>query len=185
MALPKRRKAMTESQVGENSQAALRLQYAQNTVVVSNTQATGVAPGVSPSAGNYQDLVLNTLTNPFAVSWISLGSNTFTLQPGTYEIEGSAPCQGENNNETAHKAKIRNITDSADALIGTAEYSNTQNFTPPITRSHIKGYITVTSPKSFKVQHRTQTAGSGSSFGRANNFGEVEVYVTLTIRKVA
>lgn len=179
MALPKRRKAMTESQVGENSKSDLRSDFAKNAVFVKDVKAHDTEGGTFTS-GSYQTRVLNTLENPSSVSWISLNSNQFTLQAGTYEIEGSAPCYQVGNN----RSRIRNITDGSTAIVGSVELAGLSSNTT--IRSLVKGTITITAPKVFEFQHicgtTVSTNGFGSRLGLAD--AEVEVYAQLRIAKV-
>lgn len=158
-------------------------------VIIKNVLSSGSNDDTTVAAG-YQQRKLNTLENPLGVSWASLASNQFTLQAGTYLIDGSFPATGENDTETNHKAKLRNFTDSTDAIIGTAELSSllvvgaTAGGTPSATRSLIQGSLVIVSAKTFEVQHQLSNTGSGTSFGFAATFGDSEVYAVLNITRI-
>lgn len=132
------------------------------------------------TSGAYQVRTLNTLENPQSVTWVSLNANQFTLQPGVYKIKASVPAHNVNR----HKAKLRNISDASDALIGTSQQNTTTS--PTTTDSIIIGTLTITSPKVYEIQHRCQTTGTTNGFGSASNWvGENEVYTVVEIEKVA
>lgn len=158
-------------------------------VFIKNVLSSGTTDD-TPVAAGYQQRRLNTLENPLTHGWVSLTTNQFTLQPGTYLLEGSFPASGENDLESLHKAKVRNVTDSSDAVIGTAELSSllvvgaTAGGTPTTTRSFVSGYITIATAKTFEIQHRIANVGSGASFGYGSGFGESEVHAVLKIRKI-
>jgi hypothetical protein len=113
------------------------------------------------------------------ISGASLGSNQITLPAGTYYIDASAPGHGVDT----HVAKLRNTTDAADTLIGTASIgSNSGDVTQ---RSFIAGRFTIAAPKVFEIQHRCLTTRTTNGFGNPCNFGVVEVYTDVRIWKVA
>jgi len=153
-----------------------------SSVFLKDIKPAGTAGGTF-SGGAWQTRVLNTIENAMSYSWISLASNQFTLQPGTYEIEASAPAQGVNQ----HQAKIRNITDGTDAIIGTSEYTTNANTGYVPTRSLVHGSITITSAKVFELQHRANSSYSANGFGEPSGMvtGLSEVYSIIKIRKLA
>ncbi len=105
----------------------------------------------------------------------SLSSNQFVLPAGTYRIKSKTPgyeCG-------SHQAKLRNITDNSDTLIGSSELSN--NSTGMITSSIICGEFTITGSKTFEIQHYSQYTGL---FGVACNFSVNEIYTQVEIWKL-
>ena len=136
------------------------------------------APSGTFSSGAYRTRDLNNLTGDS--SFVTLSSNQFTLEAGTYDIEGSAPASGSGGAIKSHKVKIRNISDSSDALIGTAENHNILTGSGQ-TRSFIFGQIVITSSKTFEVQHRCSASGA---FGIGAGFGDSEVYAQIKITKI-
>ena len=81
----------------------------------------------------------------------------------------------------AHVAKLVNITDTADTLIGTAETSPA--FGSP--RSFINGRFTIAAQKTFEIQHRCTNTKSTTGFGDAANVSVIEVYTDVMIWRVA
>lgn len=129
------------------------------------------------TAGAWQTRVLNTEASD-AGGLAALSSNQITLAAGTYECDISCPagvC-------AAHQAKLYNVTDAADVLIGTSEYTDTGNTT--YTRSRITGRFTIAASKALEVRHRCGTTKATDGLGRAANFGVDEVYAVARFWKV-
>ena len=141
---------------------------------VRDEKASGTGGGTFTS-GSFQTRTLNTsVTNE--ISGASLSSNQITLPSGTYFIFASAPAFRVNE----HKAKLRNITDSSDTIIGSNEYAYT--YADAGTRSFVIGRFTISAQKTFELQHRcSQTL----TFGQAVTYSVVEVYADVQIWKVA
>lgn len=145
------------------------------TAILKDIKTSGTAGGTFTS-GAWQTRTLNTLEGDN--SFVSLSSNQFTLSPGTYEIEAIAPGFVVGS----HTAKLRNITDSSDTLIGSsmsAQTSYNGNNT-----SNIYGVITITGSKTFEIQHRCQTTFGTSGFGTSSSFGVSEVYTQVKITRI-
>lgn len=133
--------------------------------------------GATFTAGSYVTRFLNTSEGDFGL-FGTLSGNQFTLEAGTYEISGLAPARNCNR----HKTKVRNITDSTDAIIGMGTYSySTPNNDG---ESKFQGVITISSSKTFEIQHRAETTSASNGFGIASGWGENEVYTTVKIRKL-
>tara|TARA_B110000503_G_C6792396_1_gene267795 strand:- start:13 stop:531 length:519 start_codon:yes stop_codon:yes gene_type:complete len=167
--------------------------------ILSESLATGVGTGKFESAllhvrdeksnntagggftsGSFQTRTLNTvMTNE--ISGASVATNQITLPSGTYFINASCPAVFVNQ----HKAKLRNITDSSDTLIGTSEFSANAIPDYVTTCSFVTGRFTIASAKNFELQHRCTTTRGGDGFGNASNFAVVEVYTDVQIWKVA
>lgn len=144
---------------------------------LSDVKASGTAGGTATS-GSYQTRTLNTLSDPTGIV-TSLASNQFTLPAGEYYIEASAPGLSVDY----HKAKIRNITDSTDALLGTTEYSlNTAAY--GTSSSKISGNIVISSAKVFELQHRVTFTKATFGFGGAASIGDNELFSIVKITKV-
>ena len=129
------------------------------------------------TAGAWRTRVLNTeVTDQPAAC--SLAANQFTLLAGTYIIYATAPGLRVDN----HKAKLRNITDGSDEIIGTSEFSNSGVYYAN-TVSIVSGLFTIASSKVFEIQHRCGTT-DGLGFGNAVNFNVIEVYTDVQLWKV-
>jgi hypothetical protein len=119
---------------------------------------------------------LNTVTAN-TIAGASLASNQITLPAGVYEVLASAPSGGISG-VVRHKLRLRNLTDST-SLIGTSELNNT---TSMYTRSVVEARFTITSAKTFALQH--YVTNNPSMGGEPVSSGEVEVYSTVLFRKV-
>jgi len=142
---------------------------------IVNQKASGTPEGAFTS-GAWRTRDLNTTIGNNTITGSSLSTNQFTLPSGTYRIFASAPTYAVNN----HKAKLRNITDSTDTLIGTSEISHSTN--DGATRSFVSGTFTIASQKTFELQHRCSTS---SFFGQASSFSVNEIYSTVELWKLA
>lgn len=143
--------------------------------VIKDVKPSGTSGGTFPN-GSYQTRVLNTISGS---GFASLnGSNQFTLQAGTYEIDGTAPAFQVDQ----HRAKVRNITDGTDAILGTSEYS--RSIYNGYYSSRFKGTITITESKTFEIQHRGTLPQATTGFGVPSGFGDDETYTQVTIRKL-
>jgi hypothetical protein len=108
----------------------------------------------------------------------SLASNQFVLPKGSYYIEASAPAYQTDS----HRTRIRNITDSTTALLGSSELGGSA--TVAQSRSLIFGQITITSSKTFELQHYTQTAKATTGLGANTGSGENNVFSIVKITKI-
>lgn len=144
---------------------------------ISDVKTANTSGGTFTS-GSFVTRTLNTLSDPASIV-TSLTSNQFVLAAGTYYFDISAPAMLVSN----HKAKLRNITDSTDALIGTSSYADVSG--AGFSFSLMDGSVTIAAPKTFEVQHRCAVTRSTDGFGQASNFGVSEVYTIVKITKVS
>ena len=144
---------------------------------LSDTKATTTNGGTFTS-GAWQTRTLNTEDSDSG-GITSISANQFTLQAGTYRIAASAPAYSVDR----HTAKLRNVTDGADAIVGTSELASSVG--QGYGRSFVVGKLTIASAKTFEIQHRCQTTQASTGFGIASNFGVSEVYTVVEIWKVA
>lgn len=130
------------------------------------------------TSGAWRTRTLNT-TKLNNITGASLSSNQITLPSGSYYIEAYAP----GFRVDGHVAKLYNITDSADVIIGSNQSSgSTMTTMPPAT---VFGYFTISAQKTFELQHRCQTTAADIGFGIRNELGIGEVYAEVFIWKVA
>lgn len=130
------------------------------------------------TSGAWQTRTLNTEAfDPDGI--VSLASNQFTLQAGSYWLLARAPA----NLVNSHTAKIANITDTVDAIIGAAADCRAGGVQ---TDSIVTGRVTIDAAKVFELRHRCATTRATDGFGASNNFAVVEVYAEVQIwREVA
>lgn len=136
------------------------------------------------TSGDWRTRVLNTTRGTNSITGSSLSSNQFILPTGTYRIFAMAPAYycGEN------KAKLRNITDSIDTIIGSNARSGDGGgslLDGTTTISIVNGIFTINSQKTFELQHRCQTTRGTDGFGKASNFSVSEIYSTVELWKLS
>lgn len=143
----------------------------------TNTVMVGIMKDVK-SAGNdggdfpkqtWVDRELNTLIGN-ANSRISLNSNKFTLQAGKYIIDAKSPSYDVDDN----LLRLYNITDSSVETYGMVAFSEKGDIATLI------HYISISSSKQFKIQHRCEKKKDNYGLGRATGFG-TEVYSVVKI----
>lgn len=104
----------------------------------------------------------------------SLTANQLTLAAGTYECEIACPAVLCNE----HQAKLYNVTDAADTLLGPLAYSNTGGGPALVT-----GRFTIAASKVFEVRHRCAVTRATDGFGAAGAWG-TEIYAVARFWKV-
>lgn len=144
---------------------------------IKDVKSTGTNGGTF-TLGAFLTRDLNTTEGDFS-KFGSLSSNQFTLEPGIYHIDAKAPGYNVSN----HRAKLRNITDSTDDILGTTEKVDGSTANGG-SMSHIEGEITLTASKTFEIQHRSSATSSGEGFGSAAAYGLDEVYTVVKITKL-
>ena len=140
---------------------------------ITDTKAPTVAGGTFTS-GAWQTRTLNTKDSDDDLI-VTLAANQLTLQAGSYRVKASAP----GYEVGGHKIRLRNITDGATEIVGSSAYINpTIN---AMTHSFLSDEFTITSAKTFELQHHCQTT-DGSGFGvDLGGGGENAVYATIEI----
>jgi hypothetical protein len=151
--------------------------FAAQLLHLRDEKAAGTSGGTF-TAGSWLTRDLNTVvTNEIAGA--GLAANQITLPVGTYYIEASAPARTVNT----HQAKLRNVTNSTDDLIGMSETAGTAAAIQ--SRSFVFGRLSVTgSSKTFELQHRCQTTRTIDGLGNAANHGLTEIHSDVRIWKV-
>ena len=146
--------------------------------MVADKQSSG-SHGGSFSSGDWRTRTLNTeVFDPDGI--VTLSSNQFTLQAGSYFISAMAPAQSVVN----HQLRLRNITDSNNALFGHAAYASQSsgNATDDNDYAFLKGRITISGATTYELQHRCNTTRSGAGFGQPTGYAE-ETYASVEIYK--
>jgi len=140
-------------------------------------KASGTGGGAFTSGG-WRTRVLNAVkTNE--ISGASLASNQITLPAGTYFIQAYA----QGGSCGLHVAKLKNITDDTDEIIGQYNDSGFAGSNWAGTAySFVSGRFTITGQKVFELQHRCTHNGA---FGAGLNFDVTCVFADIKIWKVA
>lgn len=142
---------------------------------ISDIKASGTAGG--SSVVGWQTRTLNTLDD--GSIGITLSANQFTLPVGEYYIESSVPSFKAGRT----KSRIRNITDTTDAIIGSSEFSSQGADYSSVT-STLTGRITVTTPKTFELQTYAAMATATNGLGVETSAAVSEIYSVVKITKV-
>jgi len=109
---------------------------------------------------------------------VSISSNQFVLQSGTYFVRATAPAMQVNK----HKIKLYNISDSADVQLGTSSRAGSSDSTQ--TRSELSTRFTIGSAKTYEIRHRCETTQSnGYGMGNESDFSTTELYTIVEIFK--
>lgn len=133
--------------------------------------------GGTMTSGSWLTVPINTTTGSAGAN-ISRVTTTITLQAGTYYVEGYVNGQGVDY----FKSSFYNTSDSAHAIPGAN--SNSASAGSDTDKSIFRGFVTVGSAKNFEVQVQCATTCSTTGYGSACNFGAVEVFAGVTIRKI-
>ena len=108
---------------------------------------------------------------------VSISSNQFTLQAGTYLIKAAAPTYYVQR----HVIKLYNVTDSSDALTGQTAF-NTAGAAQ--TNAFLFGRVTIGAAKVFEIRHRCQATYNTYGFGVQHDFsGNSSIYTVVEIYK--
>lgn len=147
-------------------------------VLVKDVKANGTAGG-TPVAGSWIDRDLNTIEG--SVDFISVNTNQITLQPGTYEIEASAPVFSVDN----ARIRLQNVTDGTTDIIGTSNFERSASDFG-VTHITLQGTIVLNSTKTFELQNWVENSPSNLGFGVSTTANSIdEVYTMVKIIKTA
>ena len=151
--------------------------YAKSVAVIADVKAYNVHGGAF-TAGAWQTRDLNTeLDDPENI--VTIASNQFTLQAGTYLVEWSAPAY----KVSRHSTRLQNITDSTTDSEGTSEYAVESDNTQ--TASTGASIVTITAAKTFQIQHRGSLTRATNGFGVSSSIsGHNSVYTLVKIHKM-
>ena len=114
---------------------------------------------------------------------VSISSNQFTLQAGTYKINAYAPAHRVDR----HQAALYNVTDASFVQKGINAYDDGSG----ITNANVIAKFTITGAKVFEIQHRCQTTENDEGFGikiqtgNSAGFDTTEVFCVVEIFKEA
>ncbi len=111
---------------------------------------------------------------------VSISSNQFTLQAGTYFIKAITPAY----EAEYHQNRLYNITDSSVVDTGSSAFTNATSFV--VTNSILLTRFTITGAKVFEVQHQTNLTKSNTGFGVRSSAGfttAADIYTIVEIYK--
>ena len=147
-----------------------------NSYAIICDQKSQNTDGGSFSSGDWRTRDLNTeLADADGI--VSISSNQFTLQAGSYLIDASAPAYKTNR----HVIKLRQTSGTAaDIAFGTAEYA--KDSYQGYTRSFLSTRVTISEATTYEIQHRSEVTMNTYGFGIAANFS-AEIYTIVKIYK--
>jgi len=146
--------------------------------IFSDQKASGTDGGTFLT-GAWRTRNLNTSTGN--MTGTSLIANQFTLPIGNYLIEATVPAYQVD----IHQARLQNITDVTTELFSITSETLTSSGSSVQTNAIIRGYITISTPKVFELQHQNAQTRATDGFGRAAGFvGNIEVYSTIKVFKI-
>tara|TARA_B100001093_G_scaffold270229_1_gene258349 strand:+ start:188 stop:730 length:543 start_codon:yes stop_codon:yes gene_type:complete len=148
-------------------------------------QKTNETNGGTFTSGAFRTRDLNTeLSDEDGI--VSISSNQFTLQAGSYLIKASCPVYDVARNQ----AQIYNVTDSTSVAVGQSNFVGTT--ANESGTSLVYGRTTITAQKVFEIRHAAQTTSYDYGFGVAANssanghdMGTVEIFTMVEIYKEA
>jgi hypothetical protein len=143
-----------------------------NTAIIANQQLVSVDGGTF-TLGAWRTRILNTeVSNINGI--VSISSNQFTLQAGTYLIRAMTPCY----HAGAVQSRIYNISDSTEVAVSISGISGT--LSPKNVPQTVVGLVTIASAKIFEIQHQGSATATTNGFGVNSGFG-TEQYTTVLI----
>lgn len=152
----------------DSSDTTAGIAYFDNVIVTRATPTVTLShlttgDGGTFTSGAWRTRTLDTEVDTFGLC--ALSSNQFTLQPGRYSVNGYAI--GSQVDE--HLAKVYDITNSADVLVGSPGYC--ANTIVVNSLSVISGELVVTKPTTYELQHFCTTTRATDGFGNAGPSG--------------
>ena len=146
----------------------LNASYARLADVKGNTTQGG---SFTSGAWRTRDITTEE-TDPDGI--VSISTNQFTLQAGTYHIYASCCAVGVDN----HNCIIYNTTDSSTTLTGLSNKTQEENVS---SYAQVIGQFTISGAKVFELQHRCQDTVTTHGFGaysswNANVYSIIEIY---------
>ena len=127
------------------------------------------------SSGAWRTRDLNTkIFDPDNI--VSISSNQFTLNAGSYFIKAYASATEVNR----HQTRLYNVTGSSVVEVGSSEYTSSSAGYAG-NKSFVNARVTITGSTAFELQHRCHTSRSNDGYGLGADWGNprfsmVEIY---------
>ena len=111
---------------------------------------------------------------------VSISSNQFTLQAGSYLIEAHAPAYKTNR----HMIKLYQTSGTpADIAFGTGMYANSSYLGNVV--SSVRARVTISTATTYEIRHQGDVSSTTYGFGLGANFSTTELYTVVQIFKEA
>lgn len=131
------------------------------------------------AAPGFATRILNTVTAN-QIPGVTTATNTVTLPVGTYYIDARTTMSVG----ITFQARLYNVTDSSVSIIGSSTSNTTGAEVSSL--SFVQGLLTITAPKTFRLESSGGSTASSLDLGSAaNKPGSTEVYSNLSIWKLA
>lgn len=158
----------------------LRLAYSNLRMALLRDEKPVGTPGGTAVVNEYVQRVLNTRIG--GEDFVSLNSNQFTLQPGTYFISAKAPFYSQGTNII----KLVNVTANPeeDVIIGqTSLGSGTSSFTA-FGFAFLEACVEIDVATTYELHHlTTQVVSANQALGVSNQAGGPSVFTEIKIIK--
>ena len=143
--------------------------------IIVDQKSSGTDAG-SSSGGSWNTRDLNTeLADPDGI--VSISSNQFTLQAGSYFLEAFAPAY----QPSRHKLKLYQTSGTAaDIAFGTGTFTSNTNAIQ--STAFLSCRLTISTATTYEIRHYVQESKSGNGLGVAISQG-VELYCIVKIFK--
>ena len=150
---------------------------AKSVAIIADVKAYNVDGGTLTQGAWYTRDLNTELADPSNI--VTIASNQFTLQAGTYLIEWQAPAFLVNR----HFTRLYNVTDATVDAEGTASFGSVSGASQDSsTGATIQ---TITSAKTFRIEHRCQTTKLLQGRGVATSVsGQNSVYTLVKIHLI-
>ena len=146
--------------------------------LLADIKANSVNGGGTITSGDWRTRDLNTELHD-ADGIVSISSNQFTLQAGTYRILATTPSYRADR----HQAALYNVTDSSYVQFGTVAYTlNSENIN---TESFLRTRFTISGAKVFEIRHRLQSSVTtyGGGVGLSSYWTGSSIFTVVEIFK--
>ena len=143
-----------------------------DSILLQNQQTSGTDGGTNANDA-WTTLVLNTEVLDEG-DHCTLAANQFTLAAGTYKTNIRSPFFEVDR----VKLRVRNITDSSDAMIGESSYVYSSGG-----EAILEGEFTITTSKVFELQYWANFPRATLGLGVATSAGVIEIYAQVRLEK--
>ena len=141
---------------------------------LAEVQPTGVNGGTATS-GSWVHRTLNTeVYDPDGI--VSLSGSQFTLGAGTYIVSWSATHQAVDRGQS----RLWNVTDSTDVYYGASHYANSGAGVEGASTGSYR--FTITSSKTYRIEHQVQTTKAANGWGVYSNYGPNEFTIVEIVK---
>lgn len=147
----------------------------QGVVYLKDIQSSSTEGGTCTS-GNWIVRTLNTTEGD--TDLVSLSSNQFTLQPGVYSIDVTAPARGVD----AHKIRLYDVTNSGVSIFGSSSFANSGSVEDSV--ALLNGALNITTATTYQIEHACATTKNTNGFGTYSNLGSFELYTQVKITRL-